>query len=168
MTRFLVSFLFLFLSLQSIYPQKFLQLEKAGTLKVKKFFVGDEIYFQVKEGQETYWRTEVITDILVDERILLFPKGMVRLEDITAIKTFRNAQSARRFSLMFYNFGIGWLVFSLADALVGGTLSWSVAVVTGSSLAIGFIIGKIFKAKTYRLGNKRRLRVLDVTFRNGP
>ena len=161
----LLFFFFLFIT-PSLTAQQFLQLEKVNSLKVKRFYIGDELTFQLEdEYGNKYWRTEVIERILVEEGILIFPKGKVNLKDILAIRTYNSRQFGNKAALSLYTFGAGWILYSLIDAAFGGTLTWSVAIVSGTAFATGFIIKQIFKQRTFKMGKKRRLRVLDLTFK---
>ena len=162
--RFLFFFLFVSFLIPSGTAQKFLQIEKVNSLKVRKFYIGDEITFQVEDFPD-YWRTEIIDNILVEEEVLLFSQGMVNVGDIKAIRTYDTRPLANRASIGLYSFGAGWVFFSLADALLGGALTWSVAIVSGTAFATGFIFKQIFKHRTHKIGKRKRLRLLDLTFK---
>ncbi|HEB62321.1 MAG TPA: hypothetical protein ENI82_04130 [Bacteroidetes bacterium] len=162
--QYLILFSFLFLNTSFITAQKFLQIEKVGSFKVEKFYIGDEITFQSMD-EKNLWRTEVIKDLILDEDILVFNKGMLKMKDIYKIRTFHGASGAKKIAYSLYSFGAGWVLFSLVDAVFGGTLTWGVAIVSGTAFATGWLIKKIFSTRTYKIGNRRRLRILDLTFK---
>ncbi len=141
--------------------QKVLQLERYGRAKTKKFYIGDELTYRLK-GDKT-WYKGTINDLLIDEKIILFEYGMVKMEDISTLKTFRNAKWSRKLSFQLYLFGVSWGAFSLLGTLVGTELTALAIIVPAVSFAVGWLIRKIFKSKKHRLGRKRWLRMLDLT-----
>lgn len=162
--QYLILFSFLFLNTSIITAQKFLQIEKAGSFKVERFYIGDEITFQIQD-EKKLWRSEVIKDLILDEDILVFNKGMIKMKDIYKIRTFDGEAGAKKVAYSLYSFGAGWVLFSLVDVVFGGTLTWGVAIVSGTAFATGWLVRKIFSTRTYKMGNKRRLRILDITFK---
>ena len=162
--RFLLLVFIIFFNNSNIAAQKFLQIEKAGSFKVEKFYIGNEITFQTKENKRE-WQTAVIKDLILDEDILVFSKGMVKMKDIYKIKTFHGQTRAKKIAYSLYSFGAGWILFSLVDAVFGGILTWSVAIVSGTAFTTGWLIRKLFSTRTYKMGNRRRLRILDLTFK---
>ncbi|MEM6963499.1 MAG: hypothetical protein AAF573_01955 [Bacteroidota bacterium] len=142
--------------------QKVLQMEKRGKIKTKKFYLGEELTFKLKGQKE--WLTDVMLDIKVEEGIIVFPERFVKVSDIKALKSYKNARRAVILQRTFYSFGASWLLFSLGGTIVGeplNNLTWQVPV---TSFVLGFLIKKIFYSRKYRIGKKRRLRVLDLSF----
>ncbi len=157
--------LFLSLFLFSSIPteaQKVLQMEKRGKIKTKKFQLGEELTFRLKDSKE--WRTDVMIDIIVKEKLIVFAGGMVKVDDIKKIKSLKNARTAIVTERSLYSFGLSWLLFSLGGTLAGeplNDLAWKVPV---TSVGLGFLIRKIFYSRKYKIGKKRKLRVLDLSF----
>lgn len=160
-----IFYLLLFLFLSSIIPshaQKILQMEKRGKAKTKKFYLGEEITYKLKGSKD--WNTDVMLDIKVKDNIIVFSERYVKVSDIKAIKSYKNARFAKNAQASLYTFGAGWLLFSLGGTLAGeplNDLTWQVPV---TSFVLGWTIKRIFYTRIYRFGKKRRLRVLDISF----
>ncbi len=152
----------LFLSLANVFGQRFVQLEKSGSLRISKFYIGDEITFRL--GTEKYWYTETIQDLLIDDNIILFTHRGVKPEDISAIRSFRNRGWSRAWGLKLYVFGTAWGGFSLLGPFAGIPLTSLAWIVPATSIVTGFIIQKLFKSRTLKIGKKRRLRMMNLNF----
>jgi len=154
-----ILFLFLCFSNNHLDAQKILQLEKTNSLKVKKYYIGDVLTFQLKEEGKT-WFTEAIEDILV------------KVEDITAIRSFRVQRWSKPLAKSLNLFGLSWGVLSLLSPLAGTPLTWAALVVPLASFAVSGIVRVLFRYRTYKIGKKRRMRLLNMDrksfFRQGP
>ena len=142
--------------------QKILQMEKRGKVKTKKHFLGDELTFQLNGNSD--WYTDVIIDIKVEDEIIVFSERFVKVGDIRTIKSYKNAHFAKQTKTGLYSFGAAWLLFSLGGTIAGqplNDLNWKVPVV---SIGLGFLIKKIFYTRKYKIGKRRRLRALDISF----
>jgi len=157
---FFLSLLFCSIS-SSLFGQKFVQMEKYGTLKVKRYYIGETLTFRL-EGDK-YWYTDVITDILPDDGLIVFANRAVKVKDITFLKSFHNAAWSKGLAMKLYIFAGSWLVFNFGGLPLGWTLSaltWQVPVV---AVATGFIIRILFKSRKYKIGKRRWLRLLDLS-----
>jgi len=160
-----ILYIFLSIFLLSILPaqaQKVLQMEKRGKVKTKKFYLGEEITYKLKGSKD--WYTDIMVDIKIEEDIIVFSERFVKVSDIKAIKSYKNARFARSAQASLYTFGAGWLLFSLGGTLAGeplNDLTWQVPV---TSFVLGWTIKRIFYTRIYRMGKRRRLRVLDISF----
>lgn len=143
--------------------QIFLQMEKYGSLNVNKFSVGDELTFLL-EGTEENWRTEYIENLIPQDNIIVFTNGLVNVENIIAIRSYKNARRGKSIAYGLYNFGAGWGLFSLIGSAFTDevSLNFGTAAVVATSALAGFIIQKISKHKTYKMGKRRWLRILDM------
>ncbi|HHS95178.1 MAG TPA: hypothetical protein ENJ45_01205 [Phaeodactylibacter sp.] len=151
--------LFTLITTLGLPAQKFLQMEKYGSPKVKKFYIGDELTYKIKDYPDD-WTTATIEDLLIEDNIIVFSNRTVRLEDIIAIRKDRRLPLAVANSL--YTFGLTWGVLSLLDGLTGNPLKWSAATVPATAFTIGFLAKRIFKHRNYRMGKRRWLRMLEV------
>ena len=158
----LLGLMLLFGGMNMLSAQKFLQLEKVGSFKVKRFYAGDEVTFQLHEDDT--WYSEEISELLVDDGMVLFSNRVVAIKDIRAIKSFAMQRWSKPLSNQMFNFTIGWTVFSLGGTLAGWKLNTGTIVIPVTALLTGFLIRKIFHHRTWRIGNHRRLRLLDLTF----
>lgn len=153
--------------------QKLLQLEKVNSPKTRKYFPGDEITFQVTGGQ---WYTRVIEDVSYEQQALIFAKGYMPLDSITAFRSFDTQKWSRPIGNQLINFAVVWSAFSLIDAAVSGNdfkdeitrpFVYATPVV---STGLGILIKKLFKKRTFSLEKNKegepkrwRLRTLDLT-----
>ncbi len=152
--------IFLFSTIQ-VEAQKILQMEKIGSLKVKKYYIGDVLTFQLR-GEGKYWFTEAIEDIYQKEGLVLFVNRMVKVEDIMAIRSFKMQRWSVPVSKNLVRFGISWGIFSLLGTLASVPLTWAAAIVPAGAFALAGIIRIAFKRRTFKIGKRRRLRLLDM------
>lgn len=144
--------------------QKLLQIEKRNSLKTQRYYIGDEVVFQL-EGDDDFWYREKIKDILVDANSVLFTNRIINISKITKIRSFKNQSWSRGLSNNAFVAAGGFTGLSLlAAALTEFMLSGASIIIPGTAVIAGLAIRLIFKRKTYRMGKKRRLRVLDLTF----
>ncbi len=145
--------------------QKVLQIEKYGSPKTKKMYIGEEINYKLKNDE--VWYRGVIEDLDIERNWIVLPDRYVPLDSIEAFRRPKGWSKAARTSL--YTFGAGWsanaLIGTLTDNNPDTHYLWSDAVVTGTSWLTGWILPKIFKNKITKFGKKRRLRMLDLTFK---
>ncbi len=156
----------LFLVISTTQAQRYLQMERSGTHKVKRYSPGDEVTFRL--GDDPTWYTEEIREIMVNENLIVFTNRAVRVEEISYIRRFNGRRWSKPVGQQLYNFGLGWLLFSLGDALVGGDLTNLAFIVPAVAGATGFLIQKIFRQRTFKMKGKRRLRLLDLSFSSFP
>lgn len=152
------------------FAQKFLQLEKVHSPKTRKYYAGDEITFQLNNGQ---WYTRVIEDVSYEQKLILFANGHMAVDSIVAFRSFKNARWSRPIGNQLINFAIAWTVFSIVDQAVSDDpfqqIDRTTYMIPAASTATGFALKKLFKHRTFRMTkNKKgeekkwRLRVLDL------
>lgn len=160
--------LFVFLSFfvtEAIVAQKILQIEKVGSLKNQRYYIGDEVIFQLAGETEDYWFRENIVDILVDAESVQFTNRVVKITSITKIRSFKDQGWSRNLSNSTFVFAGSFTVLSLiAAAATEFSLSAATIIIPGAVVVAGLVLRFIFRRKTYRIGKRRRLRVLDLNF----
>lgn len=145
--------------------QKVLQIEKRNSSKTEKIKIGNQIIYKIKN--DDIWYEATIEDISPDEGYLILHNRVVNVEDITALKSYKNRDWSRSLSDKLYKFAASWIVFGLADYFI---FNQSVARITlplllipaGTAVGVGWMIRKIFAEKVYKIGRKYRLRLLDL------
>lgn len=147
----------------SLLSQKVLILEKRGTLKSRRYYQGDEITFR-KMGDKT-WHTSELVRMIPEDGIIVLDGDYVRINEIRAIKRKRNRQRRNSIGNQLYFFGTAWGVYTGIDELVAKRpTDWEAAAyVSGSSFVLGTLLKTLFKSKTYKIGNRRWLRMTDLT-----
>lgn len=140
--------------------QKFLQLEKANRAQTAKFYVGQDFTYRLKG--KTEWYTSTITDVQMDSQRVAFDLKYVPVSDIEAIHLqYPGILRSLGPSLMI--FGASWAGFSLIGAAFDNyKLTAGTAIVSGAGLATGFVLHQIFKNKRVKMGDRRRLRAVEV------
>ena len=167
MRIFLFILLFCGLSLHSVLAQKVLQLEKYGKAKVKKHFIGEELTFRLKDDKN-YWYKDVIQDILVEEGIIIFSNRAVKLDEIDAIRSFKVARFGQSMSRNLFIFGASWTIFSLIGLPIGWNVGIGDAILVVADTIAAFLVRNLFRYRTFRVGKKRRLRLLDLNWQGRP
>lgn len=159
--RLLLLFSFAFIS-SSVFAQKMLLLERANRAKTTKYYVGDGLRFRLV-GEEDYWYTRTITDILPESNTLMLDNFAVELTDIQALKV-------RRAPI--------WRILGSAFFTLGGTLAFATTVgrfgyqdkeinapklyaISAASLGTGWLT---LRPRKLKLGQKHRLRIIEVSF----
>lgn len=169
MRYYILSFM-LILSLQvGLTAQKVLQIEKLGKAKTEKLYIGESIFIQTKDNPD--WFKGVIDDLLPDAQAVVFYDRIIPIQDITAVK-FRKKSAMN---------GMGkalqwsWIVpagYQAVYDLVEPVSSeerkeaWkATAIISGGTFLLGSIMRLIPPKKLkFGEGERRRLRVLDLTF----
>lgn len=146
-----------------LWSQKFLQLEKTGTLKTTRYYIGDDITFQLVNDDKG-WYTRNIQDIDVDNNRLVFINSVLPIDSIGAIQldgsSFGKAIGG---ALQYGGPGIALTSLSLSVANsrpVDWTAIGSAAICSG----VGTAIRAASKKKKFKVGKNKRLRVLDLNF----
>ncbi len=165
--RIATLFVFIIAFACTAHAQKVLQIEKYGSAKTKKIYIGQEINYKLKNDED--WYKGVIEDFDIEKNWIVMRDRYVSVDSIEA---FRRPKSwSKGIGTSLYTFGAGWSGYALLGTLTDGDPKthylWSDAIVTGVSWLTGWIIPKIFKNKIIKFGGKRRLRLLDITFQKG-
>lgn len=155
-----------FLSASTLLAQKVLQIETRGRVKTQKLFIGDEIRYRVVG--DDLWHTGYISDLLIEKNVIALEDRYLKLEEIEAMRWYRGW--TKPVSISLYTFGLAWSGFALIGTVTDGdpetNYRWSDAIVTAVSVAAGWIVQKFFRWRTVRFGNRKRLRMLDLSFKN--
>lgn len=157
--------LLLLCSSTGLRAQKVLQLERFGNPNSERIEIGSFLTYQVVDDE--IWYRGVIRDLRVDQQVIEFDDRFLALDRITALQYER--AWPRQIGTQLALFGAAWSGWALVGTLTDGNpdtnYRWSDAIVTGSSAAVGFSLPLVFGKKTVQLGKRRRLRMLDLSFR---
>ena len=154
-------FAFFLISIANLNAQKILQLEKRNSAKTKKFYIGSELTYRL--ANDKTWYTDVIMDLFVDEGIIQFSRRLVKHGDIVAIKTYKNRRLALNIEGGLYTFGASWMFYSLGAVLFGTPITFTAVIISGTAVVLGWLARKIFYSKRYKIGKRRKFRILDLT-----
>ena len=153
----------------SIYGQAqvFLQLERAGSLKVKKYPAGADIKFKTSAYPD-YWQNGRIYQILPEEQSVVFSDRITYLKDYTHFRYQRGWPNAIGTNLT--RFGVSWFAFA---GLLAGLNEFGVlenefnfgrdtVIVGGTALVTGYLTKRLFTTVTRHINGKNRLRIIDL------
>ena len=161
--RLVLLFCFLLPAIVPVRAQLYLQMERYGKAKVVKFSQGTELTYRLKGQKE--WQSAVLDRILPEENKVLIGINYVDPSEIDALRSFQPGRWSRTMGNNLYVFGGSWTGFALGAWIADKNDPYSAgdAIVTATALGAGFLLKKLFHHKTYRMGEKRRLRIIDLT-----
>ncbi len=142
------------------FGQKFIQLERANRARTIKFYCGDELTYRFKG--DAVWRHSLITDVQMDTQRVALDGHYGALSDIGAIR-LQYPGLLRASGPMLMLFGASWAGFSLIGAAFDDyPLTTQTAIISGTGLVVGFGLKQLFKYRSVRLNERRRLRALEI------
>ena len=150
-----------------LFGQKVLQMEKSGSLKTKKFYLGDEITYSLRSEPKDF-QTAEIREIIVNEQIVQLGPRLINIQDIAALRSYRPGKIGKSLSNQMYTFAAGWSLFSIGGLFANRDIINTDYYIVGTALVSGWLIRKLVKKRTYRMKGRNRLRILDLNFREQP
>lgn len=146
--------------------QPAVQFERSGTYKTVKFFEGDVMTFKLKSDKRQWYR-ETIEQIYVDEGLVQFENRAIFIDSISAIRVGNASGFVRGASAGLVTFSYAWGFWTLVSLAYGDPLAWSTVIIGAGS----YLVGKLLKLTFFRihkLSNRKRLKLIDLTFYNTP
>ncbi|MEP6646831.1 MAG: hypothetical protein ABJC12_07060 [Saprospiraceae bacterium] len=157
-------FLLLLSFLTSISGQKFLIIERSGTPHTKRYSVYDAITFQLKDDDKG-WYTRQILDMNANGQLILLGETWIPLEDIVRIRLTHERLLPTLIGGALQGGGISMMLGDLWYTLRGKPEYTQGGIEFGLvNIAVGTAIRLLWGPIKYKLGNKTRLRVIDVTY----
>lgn len=142
------------------FGQKFIQLERVNRARTVKFYAGDPLTYRFKG--DPMWHNSLITDVSMDSQRVAFDGRFWNLSEVDAIR-LQYPGLLRASGPMLMIFGVSWAGFSLIGAAFDNyPLTAQTAIISGSGLVIGFGLKQLFKHRNVRLGERRRLRAVEI------
>jgi hypothetical protein len=155
----------LFMAPQTASAQRYLLIEKANSPRTTKIGEGSVITYRLKGDPE--WHTGRIEHFRTDQPLIAVDDYYVNLTEVEALRKTR--LGARAGSAMLTTFGLSWSGLALIGKLTDGDPETQYnardAAISATSVASGWLIGKLFRYRTFTVGNRYRLRIIDLTFR---
>jgi len=164
MQRLCISILFLLLLLEPLSAQKYLQIETAGNPKTMKIAMYDEITFQLA-NDDSGWYTRQILDMDANGQLIMIGDSWISIKDITRIKLKKQRAIANILGGALQVGGITMFFTDVWYSINGepqyseGGMQWGLV-----NFAVGTAIRALWGPIKYRMGDHRRLRVVDLTF----
>ncbi len=148
----------------SANAQKVLQIERYGRAKTTKIHLGEEITYRLKG--EAAWHTRAMEDINVEQGLVVAPDRYIKIAEIEALRY--NRTWPRAVGKQMFWLGAGWSLYGVIGNLADGdpdtNYRWGDAAVTGTAWGLSLLLPKVFKYKKIKLGERRRLRAVDINF----
>jgi hypothetical protein len=145
-----------------ISAQKYLQIEKYGSVKTTKLPIGTTITFRLN-GANEHWRTEKIAELYLDNGLMLTEQGIVKISTIAAFQEQRVLPSVLGNKLM--QFGAAWLLYGGLAHLVDYRYSAGDFILAGSTIGGGYLLKKTLTTYQVRFGKRKWLRIVDLSFK---
>ena len=159
--RIVLCLLFLAVALAPLAAQKMLLLERAGSAKTTKMYIGDVLRYRLN-GKEDYWYESVITDILPEKNVILLDNFATNVDSIYSIKVHRRPITRLAGGALF-TFGSTLTFATTVAALYRdeytnyGALYGTAAASLGTGLWMSM-------PRKLKLGKKFRLRPIEIDF----
>lgn len=146
----------------NLQAQVFLQLELFNDPKALKYGVGDKIVFKV-DYLEDVWQKGTIEQILPKDNVVLLNNNLVNLDQVTDFMLYRH--SVNYIGRLLQTFGIVYAGYGIVGlAATDNVTVRQVVTVGGGSIAAGWLLRKLFYKIPIALGEKNRLRIVDLRF----
>jgi hypothetical protein len=160
-TRFVFWCLFSLLA-TPIFSQKFLVLETRGRVKTRKIEAGAVLNYRIKDGQG--WYTSELVDINPRDSLLIMPNKSWHVKEIAALRYPKRGPKGIGTSLKI--FGLSWSANQLLGTLTDNDPSTRYqsgdAILTASTVGVGYLLPALIKFREFEMGKKHRLKVIDT------
>lgn len=144
--------------------QKFLQLERSGSLKTIRFGIGDEMVFKLK-GDDHGWYSRFIQDIDMNRGAIVFSKeSIISPDSIEAIRL----PDSKLLQIAGYALQVGganMILFSAYYSIFQDRKLDGVTMLSGvGNILVGQLLRKVLAKRKFKPGKRKRLRLLDLRF----
>lgn len=149
----------------AITAQRVLLLEKSGQNTAEKIMEGQDLIYRIK-GDE-FWQEGFISELRPDIQAMVINERFVMLEEVEALK-FSGARFGGAMGFSLVTFGLGWSGFALLGYATDGNPDTAYSSrdlgVTLVSVGTGLLLRQLFQNKKYKVSERKRLRIVDLTF----
>jgi len=160
--NFTASVVLFLLACTSGLGQIFLQLEVDREVVPLRFAPGDMLVYKSAETGDD-WQTRRIERLIADDQIIVFADNWLNIQDLTYVKV-RN-QPGWVVGKILTTFGSAWFVFGgIAHLATDYDFTWRDFTIGAVGVGLGWLITKFASSRTYKLGKKHRLRIVDISF----
>jgi hypothetical protein len=142
-------------------PQKYLVLDKPGSIKRIRFFVGNEITFRLKGDNMVYH--EVIS--AVDDSSFTIYGTKVLVREVDRIILRKEGWFLNQGSVLLPAAGLLYFLADNVNPAIRGGEHFGISrgsVIVGASLISAGIVLRIFQKRQHKIGKNKRLRVLET------
>ncbi len=161
----LLSVFCLLAALPTLDAQRVLLLENMRSSRADRYYEGQTIVFRVRG--DNFWQNGVITELRPDIQSIVINDRFVMLDEVEAVQ-LPGAGFATGVGYSLMTFGLGWSAFALVGYATDGQAdtrySGTDLGVTLVSVGSGFLLKSIFAKRQYKLSERKRLRIIDLSF----
>ncbi|PHI19625.1 hypothetical protein CEQ90_12190 [Lewinellaceae bacterium SD302] len=161
----LLLLIFFTLGQSLLYGQRVLLLEKAGQNQSQKLYEGDGLTFRMKG--DNFYQEGMISELRPDIQAMVINDRFILLNEVESLR-FEGSGILNYAGLSLMTFGVGWSLFAAAGYAVDGNPETSYSgfdlTVSATSFATGFLLRKLFARRRFKLNDRKRLRVVDLSF----
>lgn len=161
--RYLLLLLFGLVAGMELSAQNVLQVERFGSLRKVRYMAGDEIEFQTTR-LPGIWVRKTIVEIFPDEQVIRFEDELTNIQTITKVRRINDSWVKKVVVGFLYSSAVSTTIYSTLAWIFGTPPNWISITLATVPWGLGWLVNKIFKYNTYRIGKAYRLRALDLNF----
>ncbi len=150
----------LILSISSIFAQKIVAFDKHGRVKRIKYYEGEYIKLRTKSSELV-----IGTIGFINDSSFIVQGKKVELNEVSKVYNTQKLGGFKFFSKLFLLGGAAYFPLVTFNRSINGddpTFSEEAAIISGSMLTVG-IVFKLLANKSYKMSEKRPLKILDLT-----
>jgi hypothetical protein len=164
MNKGILLILFLLCGLLPVYGQKKLLIEKAGNPRTERISLYDELTFKLKED-DTGWYMRQILDMNAQGQMILLGDNWLPISDIDRIRLKRQRVITNIVGGALQGGGATMILGDLWYTLRGNPEYTQGGIEFGFlNIGVGTAVRALFSPIKYKLGGRKRLKVVDLTF----
>lgn len=150
--------------MQDVSAQKIIQMEKANSLKTRKFQLGEELTFSLRSTPDQFITREIV-DVYPDLGQVQFSSGLIPVGDIAAIRYPGSNRWAKQVGLQMWIAAGLYVGYSVLDAAIyRRSPTPEQYYIPVLALGTGAVFRFTIPEKKHRIEGRRRLRLLDLSF----
>ncbi len=144
--------------------QQVLSLETYGKIKSRRFAIGDEIEFQTSRFPDV-WMKRTLYAIDADHQTLNIGDGWIPVSSITKIRIDNPSFWRKVGFALAYSSAVGTFSGSAwAWVFAGVPPDWIAISIIIAPFTIGELIKRATRYRTYKIGQRHRVKALDLNF----
>ncbi len=156
--------------IQFTSAQKVLQLERAGSLKTQKIHIGESITFKLRHD-DAGWYERMIFDLDPDTGYLNLEGVHVHVDSISMIKAENRPLVPTLIGTALQAGGANMILFDVSRGLTWDKergIDETTVIAGAANVGVGTILKALFRNKVFKVGKRKRLRLLDLDFGGPP
>lgn len=142
------------------FAQKMLLLERRNSPKTIRYYLGSPLTYQYKSDK--MWYPGELADIQVEQQMLMMDLLLVPIDSIGALRMPKKPIT-RIGGAALFTFGAS-LTFASSMAILYGDKGYNYPLLYSSALASAGLGMVLMRPKSVKLGGRRRLRAIEVSF----